>query len=313
MTNELMMEEADRATVTVLVDNYTDLFLLESKGPMRRPMMLQGATPVAEHGLSVLIEVESGGKRRSIVMDAALSPMALLHNMTVYGVDMAAVECMVLSHGHPDHFGGLVALLGKTPQGKKLVLHPDAFSRRRLNIPGRGPQKELPSIDEAALTNAGALVCKKTGPELLCSGMAVALGEIERTTEFEKGFPWAEITRDGEWLPDPFLDDQAIAIRVKGKGLVVVSGCAHSGIVNTVRYAQKIAGEEKVHAVMGGFHLTGPIFEPIIDPTVEALKEAAPDYVIPMHCTGWSAIKRFSERMPEQFLLNSVGTSYVFE
>jgi 7,8-dihydropterin-6-yl-methyl-4-(beta-D-ribofuranosyl)aminobenzene 5'-phosphate synthase len=114
------------------------------------------------------------------------------------------------------------------------------------------------------------------------------------------------------WLPDPIRDDQALVINVQGKGLVILSGCAHVGIINTVEYAQKITGIEKVHAVMGGFYLTGPAFAPIIRPTIDAMKQIDPDYVVPMHCTGWNAINRFAEEMPGKFILNTVGTKYLF-
>ena len=103
-----------------------------------------------------------------------------------------------------------------------------------------------------------------------------------------------------------------MAFWVKGRGLVVLGGCSHAGIVNTVLHARKISGTDQVCAVLGGFHLTGPIFEPIIDPVVEEMKKIDPEYIVPMHCTGWEAINRFEQAMPDRFFLNSVGTRYVF-
>jgi len=101
--------------------------------------------------------------------------------------------------------------------------------------------------------------------------------------------PNALMEENGELVFDPILDDQAIVMKLMGKGLVVVSGCAHAGIVNTLTFAQKITGEQKIHAVLGGFHLSGPFFEKIHDPTVEALKKIDLEVLIPMHCTGWKA------------------------
>jgi 7,8-dihydropterin-6-yl-methyl-4-(beta-D-ribofuranosyl)aminobenzene 5'-phosphate synthase len=112
---------------------------------------------------------------------------------------------------------------------------------------------------------------------------------------------------------DPFHDDQGVAVKVKGRGLVVISGCSHAGIVNTVKHCQAVAQTSKVHAVLGGFHLTGPIFEPIIGPTIEEMKKIGPDFVMPMHCTGWQAINQFGREMPQQFILTTVGTTYVFQ
>ena len=137
-------------------------------------------------------------------------------------------------------------------------------------------------------------------------------GEVERKTSFEKGMPGMEMFTDGAWVPDPIRDDQAIVIHVKDKGLVVVSGCAHAGIVNTVEYAKKITGTGHVHAVLGGFHLTGPAFAKVVPPTVDAVKTIDPEYVVPMHCTGWDAINRFMAAMPGKCILNTVGTTYVF-
>jgi 7,8-dihydropterin-6-yl-methyl-4-(beta-D-ribofuranosyl)aminobenzene 5'-phosphate synthase len=137
-------------------------------------------------------------------------------------------------------------------------------------------------------------------------------GEVERKTPFEKGMPEAEIERDGNWATDPIRDDQAIVMNVREKGLVVLSGCAHAGIINTVEYAKKITGNDHVHAVLGGFHLSGKTYEQIVPPTIDAMKKINPAYVVPMHCTGWSTINRFMAAMPGKCILNTVGTTYVF-
>ena len=147
---------------------------------------------------------------------------------------------------------------------------------------------------------------------LLALNHVLVLGEIGRITEFEKGMPGAEANVNGEWVKDPFPDDRGVALKVKNKGLVVVGGCSHAGIINTVRHAQRVTGTAKVHAVLGGFHLTGPMMESIIGPTIREMKEIAPEYIVPTHCTGWKAINEFAREMPDQFLLNTVGTTYVF-
>lgn len=113
-------------------------------------------------------------------------------------------------------------------------------------------------------------------------------------------------------MTDPFRSDQGLVIKLKGKGPVVISGCAHAGIINTVEYAKKITGTDRVHAVMGGFHLRGQVFDPIIQPTIDEMKRIDPDYVVSMHCTGWKAINQFAEEMPEKFLLNTVGITHFF-
>ena len=111
---------------------------------------------------------------------------------------------------------------------------------------------------------------------------------------------------------DDLIDDTGIVANVKGKGLVVISGCAHSGIINTVKYAQDITGVDQVFVVMGGFHLTGPDIEPVIEKTISNFKEMKPAYVVPMHCTGRKAILNIENEMPDQFLLNMSGTRLTF-
>ena len=138
-----------------------------------------------------------------------------------------------------------------------------------------------------------------------------AAGDVH--TDFEQGFPWAEANIDDGWVTDPFRDDQGLVMNLRGKGLIVLGGCSHAGIINTVEHARAVTGVDRVEAVLGGFHLTGPLFEPVIGPTIDEMKRIAPRYVVPMHCTGWKAIVRFAAEMPDRFLLNTVGTTYVFQ
>jgi 7,8-dihydropterin-6-yl-methyl-4-(beta-D-ribofuranosyl)aminobenzene 5'-phosphate synthase len=149
-------------------------------------------------------------------------------------------------------------------------------------------------------------------PYPLLDGSLLFLGEIPRKTAFEKGMPRAHYEEDGQEKWDPIEEDTAVVANVNGKGLVVLSGCAHSGIINTVRYARELTGVDRVLAVMGGFHLTGPDFSDIIEPTTEALKDIGPDYVVPTHCTGRNAVMHIEKEMPDRFLLNMAGTRLTF-
>jgi 7,8-dihydropterin-6-yl-methyl-4-(beta-D-ribofuranosyl)aminobenzene 5'-phosphate synthase len=194
-----------------------------------------------------------------------------------------------------------------------LVVHPDVWLRRRVAIPGREPW-ELPTMSQAKIRSAGFQVIEARQPSALLGGNILVTGEIERTTEFEQGLPVHEAFREGQWQPDPFLyDDQALVANVRGKGLVVITGCGHAGVVNTVRYARKITGVDRVYAVLGGFHLAGMLYEPIIPPTVEALREIGPEVIVPSHCTGWRAIHALADAFPDAFIPGSVGTRYVLE
>ncbi|MFC1927764.1 MBL fold metallo-hydrolase [Chloroflexota bacterium] len=308
----LNLQEVDKLEVTVLVDNYTDALLSQSTDMVKRPRILPPNAPLAEHGLSCLLKVYKGAKEHVVLLDAGLSAICFFHNVRLLNVDLSKVEAVVLSHGHLDHFGALVEFLDKAAKGMPVILHPDAFLQRSLNIPITGRRVDFPRLDEVALKEAGAALHKVKEASTLASNLILISGEVRRITDFEKGFPWAEAKIDGRWVVDPFHDDQGIAVKVKGKGLVVVGGCSHAGIINTVKQCQTAAQTNKVHAVMGGFHLTGPIFEPIIGPTIEEMKKIGPDFVMPMHCTGWQAINQFAEEMPKQFVLTTVGTTYVF-
>ncbi len=136
-------------------------------------------------------------------------------------------------------------------------------------------------------------------------------GEIERTTTYEKGFPLQESLKDGEWVPDPLvLDEQSLILNIAGKGLMVMSGCGHAGMVNTARYAQKLTGITKMHAIIGGFHLGGKALEPMIAPTVADIVTLAPSVLVPAHCTGFNAKVALSHALPDAFISNSVGTRF---
>jgi 7,8-dihydropterin-6-yl-methyl-4-(beta-D-ribofuranosyl)aminobenzene 5'-phosphate synthase len=142
--------------------------------------------------------------------------------------------------------------------------------------------------------------------------MILVSGEVERTSGFEPGLPQQWALRDGHWEHDPLVrDDQCVVVNVKDKGLVVVTGCGHAGVINIVRHAQALTSIQAVHAVVGGFHLNGALFEKIIPPTVAALCEIAPRYVLPGHCTGFPAAAQLAAAMPQAYLPNSVGTTYV--
>jgi 7,8-dihydropterin-6-yl-methyl-4-(beta-D-ribofuranosyl)aminobenzene 5'-phosphate synthase len=192
-----------------------------------------------------------------------------------------------------------------------MVVHPLVWTRRRLARPGGGAD-DWPTLSKRALTGEGFDVIERRQPSLLVDGSILITGEVDRTTDFEHGMPPAHQHWTGTtWEPDPLiLDDQALVVNVRGKGLVIVTGCGHAGAVNIVRHAQRLTGVPRLHALLGGLHLGGAFFTPSIGPTVHALTELAPDLLVPGHCTGWRAQHALAAALPDSWVQGSSGTRY---
>lgn len=268
----------------------------------------------AEHGYSLLFTVHRKGSSRTILYDAGLSPETVTHNLTVLGVQLDDLDAIVLSHGHADHHGGLLGLVHSL--GKRhlpLVLHPDAWKDRKIRFPS-GLEMHMPPPDRRALEKNDVQIVDSKAPTFLLSDEALVTGQVERVTDYEKGFPLQYEGRDKEsWEPDPWIwDDQGVIFNVNGKGLIVASSCSHSGSVNVLRNAQRITGVNKIHAFIGGMHLTGSLFEKIIPQTIRDVTTIHPDIIVPGHCTGWRAMHLISHTMPEAYVQGSVGTRIHF-
>jgi len=324
--NKIALEPVDSVTITTLVDNYIDVLLMD-QGPAKRmglptaetprlpaAVLEEGQTtdaPLAEHGFSVMIKLTSGRREHNVLFDTGMTPDGLVANMRRLGHSIKDIEAIVLSHGHFDHttgMDGVVRTLGRS--SLPVFLHPESWSHRRIVLPGREPF-ELPTPSKSAIQGAGFDIIEEKQPSFLLDRSLLITGEVDRTTDFEKGFPIHQAKRNGAWQPDPIiLDDQAAILNVRDKGLVVLTGCGHAGIVNILRYARKLTGIERIYAVIGGFHLNGPLFEPIIPPVCDALAEMAPQVIVPAHCTGWKAVHALATRFPNAFIQNSVGTRF---
>jgi 7,8-dihydropterin-6-yl-methyl-4-(beta-D-ribofuranosyl)aminobenzene 5'-phosphate synthase len=319
------LEPVDEVTVTTLMDNVTDVFMPD-QGPAHRPplgsvpwrpaaTMEGGQAPdalLAEHGFSVLVTVTKNGARRQILFDAGTSPDGVIQNMARLDIDPGGIEAIVCSHGHFDHTTGLDGIIRRLGTANMPVLiHPHFWRRRRVVLPGRDPQ-EIPSTSRGALTGAGFDIVEEGQPSFLLDRSVLITGEVPRTTGYEPGFPPQQAWLGGRWEPDPLvLDDQALIVDVKDKGLVVITGCGHAGVINICRYARRLTAERPVYAVMGGFHLNGPIFEPLIPRVLDDLDALAPSVIVPAHCTGWRAQHAMSARFGEAFVPNTVGTRFI--
>ncbi|MFO7667631.1 MAG: MBL fold metallo-hydrolase [Desulfobacterales bacterium] len=307
----------DRVEILTLQDNTIDITMMDNNAIVQRAIAIKEGqirnSILAEHGFSALVKTTAGEKSHTLLFDFGYSEEGAAFNARALNVDMSQVEALALSHGHSDHIGGFAALVKMT--GKKelpFFVHPGIFKSPRYIKYGEGFKFDFPTITRKGLEQTGVKIIEAKKPETLLDGDVVFLGEIERITDFEKGFPVAFFQEGTVEKWDPIEDDTAVVMNLKDKGLVVLSGCAHSGIVNTVRYAMAVTGIEKIHVIMGGFHLSGPFFEPIIGRTTEELKKLNPAHVIPTHCTGRKAIQFMENAMPEQFILNMSGTKLTF-
>ncbi len=313
----IQLQEVDRVEILTLQDNYIDIAAHDGTAIVQRPAPEDASgkrvSITAEHGFSAVVGLTAQGQTRKALFDFGFSEQGALRNARLLGVDLAEIEALVLSHGHMDHHGGLPAFAESLgDKGIELVLHPAAFRGSRYIKLSEERRLGLPSPDRERLEKAGVRVVPSTAPRLLLDGRLLFLGEVPKRTDFEKGMLKARYEEGGAEKFDPVEDDSAVVAHVRGKGLVVLSGCAHSGIVNTVARAREVAGVGEVFAVMGGFHLTGTDFEPIIGKTTEALKAFHPRYIVPTHCTGRKASMHIEREMPENFLLNMSGTKMIF-
>ncbi len=310
------LRPVDRVDVTVVVDLSVDV-LLPSIGPAVRPTLhFDWSTRDAlraEHGYSLLVQTWAGEESHSVLYDAGLSPTTFLWNCDVLEIRPNEIEAILLSHGHADHHGGLEALFARYGRaGLPVVLHPDARLERRIVFP-TGVVLDMPPPSVNDLEAEGARVLDEPGPTLWGGDTMLLSGQVERTTSYETGFPFQE-RRDGSaWAPDTWIwDDQNLVVNVRERGLVVMSGCSHAGAVNVLRYARHLTGIEHVHAFVGGMHLTGGTFEPIIPATIDDVASLAPDYLVPGHCTGYRALAEIVTRFPDRYLASSVGSRYSF-
>jgi 7,8-dihydropterin-6-yl-methyl-4-(beta-D-ribofuranosyl)aminobenzene 5'-phosphate synthase len=311
-----VLAPVDRVEVTIVIDNFLDLLMAGEEGVARYQARDFGLAEqlVAEHGFSALVSVERDGHRHTVLYDAGLTADAVARNLDVLQVPVGELRAIVISHGHADHHGGLEGLVRRRGRSRlPLVIHPDAWRERRVVFPSGG-EVRLPPPTRHDLESEGLEVVEERAHSLLLDGAVLVSGQIERVTEFETGFPIHEARDSDEWRPDPMIwDDQALVLNVRNRGLVIISGCSHAGVVNVLLHAQRLTGETRIAGLIGGLHLTGGLFEARIQPTVEALRAASIGRVLPAHCSGWKAVHAIARAMPDAFVQSAVGTTVAFE
>ena len=315
-SQQVTLLPVDVADVTILIDNSLDILLPSDEVAQRAPMYYDWSDReqlIAEHGYSLLLTVVREGRSESVLYDAGLGRKTVLHNMDVLEVKATDLRAVILSHGHADHHGGLEGMFQRIGRPRMpLVLHPDVWRERRVVFP-TGQEIRMPPPSYADLDREGVEIIEERSPTLLLDGMVLVTGQVDRVTDFEKGFPPQQAHTDHGWEPDTWIwDDQAVVCNVKDKGLVVLSACSHAGAINVLKHAQHLTGIQKVHAFVGGFHLTGGLFEQIIPRTVAELIAIGPDIIVPGHCTGWRATHELARQLPGAYVQTSVGTRLHF-
>ena len=274
------------------------------------------------------VQSQRGGEERNVLIDFGFTPEVLLNNLSILKIDPATFDALVLSHGHYDHFGGMVGFLSanKDRLKNKLPLFvggEDCFCIRK------NPGGNFGAIDRRAIMQAELALMMAEGPALVADH-AFTTGRIAQKS-FEKPLlPTQEIVgifdgfgcfpekmpaakNVGAYIPDDFDHEIATTYMVKGRGLVVLTSCSHRGVINAVRQAQAASGVDKVHAVLGGFHIVPPLGDDCIRQTIDAFKEIDPNYLIPAHCTGDRFYDLARDAMGDKVIHSAVGTRFVFE
>jgi 7,8-dihydropterin-6-yl-methyl-4-(beta-D-ribofuranosyl)aminobenzene 5'-phosphate synthase len=313
----MRLAQADRVEILVLVDNMTDI--LSSIPPIvtgeiarlrrRRISPTMGAAYCcAAHGLSLLVTAYGSRGSKTVLFDGGPADYAIEMNSSRLGVNCGTIESVVLSHSHWDHAGGLPRALGMicaANEGRAvpLFLHPAMFQQRGFRMPDGAVMPAQPFPTEEQWSGFGAKPIVTTEPVTCLDDMFFISGEVPRVTPYEQGLDMNvhRAAADAPWEPEPqVVDERFLAVHVRDKGLVVLSGCSHAGIVNVLYHALAIFPGVPLHAVMGGFHLSGPPSEAIIPETVRDLGHFGLKYVIAGHCTGWRALNALQNALGDQ-------------
>ena len=317
---------ADRVEILVLVDNVTDNLSsvpgdVENEWPRLRKRGLRQLSGqclcCGAHGLSCAITAWRGDRSHTLLFDTGPEASVFEQNVERLGFDMGTVEGIVLSHGHWDHCGAMLRALDliRARNGGRAVptyMHPDMYRSRAVKTKDGSmwPFEDVPSAE--MLEMYGAHVVESSEAQLMLDDLFFISGEIPRVTEFETGLPghYRRTKYGSDWEADPLLmDERFVAVRVKDKGIVVLTACSHAGVVNVMTHARDCFAGTPLHGLLGGFHLAGTN-ERVIPQTVDALREFGLKSIAPAHCTGWRAVNALAATFGEAIVPSSVGKAF---
>jgi 7,8-dihydropterin-6-yl-methyl-4-(beta-D-ribofuranosyl)aminobenzene 5'-phosphate synthase len=327
----------DRLAVRIVTDNIVMQFVPSEKrdgltierrtGSNTSPDRLPRTALNGEWGLAMHAESQRGDETRHVLIDFGFTPEVLINNMAILKVDPAMFDALVLSHGHYDHFGGMVGFLntfgGQLKRNMPFYVGGEDCFCIRKNSGGN-----FGALDRKAILDANLSLMMATEPAIVAEH-AFTTGRIGQTS-FEKPLqPSSEIIgifngfgcfaedmpaakNTGSYIPDDFEHEIGTSYLVKDKGLVVLTSCSHRGVINTVRQAMAASGVDKVHAVIGGFHIVPPLGDDYINQTIEEFRQIDPDYLITAHCTGDRFYDLARVALGDKVIHSAVGTRFIF-
>lgn len=318
------LQEIDRLEVMVLMDNLSDPFTQSHQG--MRWNEFQYRFQINEHkhysgksycracnGLSFLIHVYKGNKKHTLLFDTGPDDGLVIQNAGILEVDLKQVEAIVISHGHNDHYGGLLSVLDEIGKADLPVyVHPELYTPRAAGLPNGERIENTQQITPELIRKHKGKVMEFDQPISILDDTVLISGEVPRRTPYEQGVPGALRKYKGQWESEPqVIDERILVFNLKGKGLCVLTGCGHTGVINALNHAKELVPGH-IHLVMGGFHLAGSPYEERIKETMEDFQKINPDFLVTGHCTGRNAQYALAELYGDRHIPYGVGTYFSF-